>query len=273
MEDQPGKFSKDDQTIDWIGSLMKSYAASWHIQWIKGTLSRVHPKSMTGYVNALKLRFDDRDARDEAYANMEKVRYQGCIRDMFTKIRTFNDKAMISGAALKKMILERLLQKIMEHMHTVDLMGNTDSDIITIISNEGKTAEKWKATRKNLGLKSSLETYEQQHDKLEQSHYKPANSEQQMFTKTQKERITFINGQPERKFKRDDAKTARIDAMEIEQRKPAGECLRCAWPSDRKGSHRVKDCIRTIELDKGTASYPNAKEYQKMKVAGMELSS
>ena len=35
----------------------------------------------------------------------------------------------------------------------------------------------------------------------------------------------------------------------------------------------MKDCIRPIRLDKGTASYPKAKEYQKMKVAGMELSS
>jgi len=33
----------------------------------------------------------------------------------------------------------------------------------------------------------------------------------------------------------------------------------------------VKDCIRPIKLDKGTASYPKAKECQKMKVAGMEL--
>jgi len=35
----------------------------------------------------------------------------------------------------------------------------------------------------------------------------------------------------------------------------------------------VKDCRRPIELDKGTASYQKGKEYQKMKVAGMELSS
>jgi len=49
--------------------------------------------------------------------------------------------------------------------------------------------------------------------------------------------------------------------------------LRCAWPSDRKGSHRVKDCIWQIKLDKGIASFPKAKEYQKMKVAGMELPS
>jgi hypothetical protein len=66
---------------------------------------------MTGYVNALKLRFEDKDAKDAAYADMEKVRYEGCIRDMFTKIQTFNDKAMVTRAALKKMILEDYLRR------------------------------------------------------------------------------------------------------------------------------------------------------------------
>jgi hypothetical protein len=59
IEDHPEKFPKDEQTIDWIGSLMDSYAASWHIQWIKGILAGLHLKSMTGYVNTLKLRFQD----------------------------------------------------------------------------------------------------------------------------------------------------------------------------------------------------------------------
>jgi len=44
IEDQPERFPKDERTIDWIGSLMDSYAASWHIQWLKGTLNGTHPK-------------------------------------------------------------------------------------------------------------------------------------------------------------------------------------------------------------------------------------
>jgi hypothetical protein len=99
---------------------MKGYAVAWHIQWIKGTLSGAHPKSINGYKNAIKLRFEDKDAKDEVYTDMEKVRYDGCIRNMFTKILTSNDKAIVTGAALKKMILERLPQKILEQMHTMD---------------------------------------------------------------------------------------------------------------------------------------------------------
>jgi hypothetical protein len=120
IKDQPERFPEDERTIDWIGSLMESYVSSWHIQWLKRTLSGLHPKSMTGYVNALKLRFEDKDAKDEAYAELEKVRYVGCIRDMFTQIQTLNDKAAVSGAAFKKLILERLPHKILEQMHTGD---------------------------------------------------------------------------------------------------------------------------------------------------------
>ena len=158
IEDQAEKFPKDQRTIDWIGSLMESYAASWHIRWIKGTLNGTHPKSMTGYVNALKLRFEDKDAKDEAFAELEEVCYEGCIRDMVTRIQTLNDKAMVSGAALKKLILEWLPQKILEQMHVVDLTGKTDNEIITIITNAGRTEEKWEAARKNLGLKASFRT-------------------------------------------------------------------------------------------------------------------
>jgi hypothetical protein len=63
-----------------------------------------------------------------------------------------------------------------------------------------------------------------------------------------------------------ETKTAGINEPEIQRQKEAGECLHCAWPSDRKGIHRVKDCVRPIKLDNGTAGYPKAKEYKKLRV-------
>lgn len=63
---------------------------------------------------------------------------------------------MVSGAALKKLILDRLPHKILEQMHTIDLTGKTDDEIITIITNAGRTAEKWDAAKKNLRLKKSI---------------------------------------------------------------------------------------------------------------------
>jgi len=56
--------------------------------------------------------------------------------------------------------------------------------------------------------------------------------------------------------------TAGIEATEIARRKAAGECLHCAWPSERKGSHQVRDCVRPIKLEKGTAGHPEAKTCQ-----------
>jgi len=49
---------------------------------------------------------------------------------------------------------------------------------------------------------------------------------------------------------------AGVDEAEIKRRKKTGECLRCAWPSGRKGAHQVKDCRWPIKLDKGTARLP-----------------
>jgi len=59
IEDHPERFPKDERTIDWIGSLMDKYAAAWHPQCIMGRLNGIHPKSLTGYVYALNLGFED----------------------------------------------------------------------------------------------------------------------------------------------------------------------------------------------------------------------
>jgi hypothetical protein len=271
IKDQPEKFPEDERTIDWIGSLMDSYAASWHVQWLKGTLSGLHPKSMTGYINALKLRFEDRDAKDEAYAELEKVRYEGCIRDMFTQIQTLNDKAAVSGAAFKKLILERLPHKILEQMHTVDRTGRTDQEIMTIITNAGRTAEKWEAARNNLGLKNQFKAKEKALSRFRRNEDEGRPKKEKRTKRSDRsEKKKF---KKDKKHGQDRSQTAGIDSSELQRRKAAGECLRCAWPSDRKGSHRVADCRRPIKLDKGTAAFPKAKEYQKMKIAGMRIES
>jgi len=54
-----------------------------------------------------------------------------------------------------------------------------------------------------------------------------------------------------------------VEISEIKRRKAADECLRCAWPSDLKGNHWIKDCRRRIKLGKGTAPYAKKNRYQK----------
>ena len=62
---------------------------------------------------------------------------------------------------------------------------------------------------------------------------------------------------------KDSSKIEGIEVSEIRRRKAADECLRCAWPGDRKGNHRVNDCCRQIKLDKGTANPPKDRNYQR----------
>jgi hypothetical protein len=212
IKDQPERFPEDERTIDWIGSLMDSYASSWHIQWLKGTLSGLHPKSMTGYINALKLRFEDRDAKDEAYAELEKVRYEGCIRDMFTQIQTLNDKAAVTGAAFKKLILERLPHKILEQMHTVDLTGRTDQDIMTIITNAGRTAEKWEAARNNLGLKNQFKAKEKALSRFRRNEETVRPRKEKKIKKSSERPIR----KRDKKSKRDTSQTDGIESLELQ---------------------------------------------------------
>jgi hypothetical protein len=80
------------------------------------------------------LRFKDKEARDEAYADLEIVRYEGDIRDMFTKIQMYIDKAQLTGVGLKKLILDRLPEKVLSQMHVIDLTSKTDQEIIVIIT-------------------------------------------------------------------------------------------------------------------------------------------
>ena len=49
--------------------------------------------------------------------------------------------------------------------------------------------------------------------------------------------------------------TAGIDGNKLRRRKTAGECQRCAWPQDRKGSHKTLDCFGRKNLEKGTAPF------------------
>jgi hypothetical protein len=78
---------------------------------------------------------------------------------------------------------------------------------------------------------------------------------------TAPKRIKRVDRKKSRASRKDHSKTEGISDTEISRRKSAGECLRCVWPVERKGHHRVKDCVRPIQQTSGTASHPNWKKY------------
>jgi hypothetical protein len=71
------------------------------------------------------------------------------------------------------------------------------------------------------------------------------------------------NKKAKRKLKTFGTQTEGIDGSELQRRKAAGECQRCAWPRDQKGSHKTLDCFRRARLEKGTAQFPQKKTYNK----------
>ena len=274
INDQPEKFEDSGRTINWVGGFLQKYAGAWHVQWERKALAGHYPRSWTTYQNDIKLRFENKEARDIAYSKMGKIRYKGCIRDMFTRIQTFNDKAQITGAALRKFILERLPAKILDQMHVVDLTGKTDQEMIDIITNAGKTAERWEEARDNLLIKS----YDTK-DRSDKKHKKDKNRVTKSYDKPWKEskKIKFDKKGKFKKDKKEDSsfkeKIEGIPGDELDRRRQAKECLRCAWPADRKGKHNTKDCYRPIKLDEGTAGFPKAKAYQKMRIGAVEIES
>ena len=272
IHDQPEKFEDPGRTINWVGGFLQKYAGAWHVQWERKALAGHYPRSWTTYQNDIKLRFENKEARDMAYSKMGKIRYKGCIRDMFTRIQTFHDKAQITGAALKKFILERLPAKILDQMHVVDLTGKTDQEMIDIITNAGKTAERWEEARDNLLIKS-YETKDRSHKKDK----KDENRVWKKYDKPWKESKKSGKKGNYKKDRREDSsykdKIEGIPGDELDRRRKEKECLRCAWPADRKGKHNTKDCYRPIKLDKGTADFPKAKAYQKMRIGAVEIES
>jgi len=63
----------------------------------------------------------------------------------------------------------------------------------------------------------------------------------------------LLKAKPKKKYK---IQMEGIEISEIRWRQAAGECQRCAWPKNRKGSHKTSYCIQEKKLDKETASFP-----------------
>jgi len=148
-----------------------------------------------------------------------------------------NDKALVSGAALQKIILDRLPLKILEQMHTVDLTGKTGDEIITIITNAGRTAERWDEAKTNLGLRKSISEVRKE---SQTTPHKTRLDKLKTF-KNRFQECRDNRNQSDRKCKPKNKsnktyaeQTEGINKSELDRRKKAGECQRCAWPADRR---------------------------------------
>jgi len=154
IQDQPKNFDDTGRTINWVGGSFKKFAPAWHVHGERQPFAGKFPRSWATSQNDLMWGFNDKEAREEAYAMLENIRYDGDIGDMFTKIRMHNDTAPLTGAGLMKLILNLLPVEALEQMHTVDLTGKLDQEMIEIISKAGRTTEKWEEAKKNLSTRT-----------------------------------------------------------------------------------------------------------------------
>jgi len=75
---------------------------------------------------------------------------------MLTQIQMHNNRALDTGAEFKKIISERLPHGILKQMHTIDLSGKTNTEIVEIITRAGRMVKQWNTAPQSLGLKASL---------------------------------------------------------------------------------------------------------------------
>jgi len=70
------------------------------------------------------------------------MQYDISIRDMFPKFQTHFDQAQMTRMAMKKWILDCLPHQILQQMHTTDLSGKSDKDIMHIIARARRTPKR-----------------------------------------------------------------------------------------------------------------------------------
>jgi hypothetical protein len=112
--------------------------------------------------------------------------------------------------------------------------------------------------KKQDGFRVSKKYAKRWKDKMEKKFRKKGNPKDFKKNKESESYKEKIEGRPDK---------------EVDQRRKATECLRCAWQSDRKGVHKTILYYRPIKIDEGTADFPKAKAYQKMKIGAVETES
>jgi hypothetical protein len=58
---------------------------------------------------------------------------------------------------------------------------------------------------------------------------------------------------------------------ELNRKKKARECMRGAWPPDRKGNHQLVGCYGIVKTNTETVNVPKPKEYLKLQEVAYKL--
>ena len=197
---------------------------------------------------------------------------------MITEYDTLNVKAGITGVAYRTMLMRGLPEQIFKQLTTVNPASKTNEELRSIILNTGKNVEVWQATQKDFGM---INRPSKSTGRISET---GAVQKQSTFQRTRKfdkgkgrqnNNYQSKNKEVPRSFKSPEGKTYAqmiegVPTNEIKRRREAKECLRCAWPSDRKGAHSTMKCFQSVKVTNGTADFGKPRTYQKLKVGGFD---
>jgi hypothetical protein len=242
------------------------------MQWEKEASIGKHERSWSAYRSAVYARFHNQFQQENAYKDIMGVTYKGSIQDMITEYDTLNVKAGITGVAYRTLLMKELPPQIFKQLSTLNPADKTDSDPREVILNARKNTEIWQATEKNF----RMVRYSKSTGRISETGAVHKRSTKKFGSKGyQNNRYQTERKEVPRAFKSPAGKTYAqmiegVPKNEIDRRRAAKECLRCAWPSDRKGAHGTMKCFQSIKVTNGTADFGKPKTYQKLKVGGFD---
>jgi hypothetical protein len=167
------------------------------------------------------------------------VKYTGSIQDMITEYDSLNVKAGIPGVAYCTMLIRSLPPQIFKQLNTVNPTSKTDEELREIVLTAGKNVEIWQATQKNFGIISKSSKSSGRVSESGAIQIRPAFRRDKKFESRRPRKSEGYQTRKEvpQSFKSPEGKTyvqmiEGVPKDEIQRRREAKECLRCAWASD-----------------------------------------
>ena len=214
--------------------------------------------------------------QETAYKAIMEVRYEGNIQDMMMEYDTLNVKARITGVAYRTMIMKELPPQIFKQL------VNSEPSRQNRRRTQRTHHKCWKECGSMASHGKEFRNIKRKLKSNRTSFRVRVDSEKTSIQKTTKIQETNhrnkqirINKEVPQGFKSAEGKTYEqmiegVPEEEVKRRRAAKECLRCAWPSDRKGAHGTMKCFQNVKVTSGTADFVKPKTYQKMKVGGYD---
>ncbi|KAK4220646.1 hypothetical protein QBC38DRAFT_378583, partial [Podospora fimiseda] len=87
-------FSTDQHKIDWVGSLLIDKAAGFHESRVRYCRDIRQPDNWPAYVQAIKARYQDPNAKHRSLNKMKELRYKNDTQQYMTELLDLNEEVL-----------------------------------------------------------------------------------------------------------------------------------------------------------------------------------